>query len=72
MSKKKRDQIDDLTQNQQSDDKPKIHFSFWFQKALNDRKVKFYQEDALLVFFKKQGLGEEADEDSYNRALEKF
>jgi hypothetical protein len=35
-------------------------------------KIRYYQDEALLVFFKKQGLKNLEDEDTYNKAFERF
>lgn len=70
MSKKKKNQIEDL--ELQTQEKPKMHFSFWFDKKLSEGEVRFYQDEALLVYFKKQGLTENEDESSYDRAFETF
>lgn len=55
-----------------SPEKPKIPFAMWFDKMVKRGKLRHYHDEALLVFFKKQGLKDHEDEDSYNRAFEKF
>lgn len=52
--------------------RPKVPFAFWFDKAQKAGKVKQYQEVALLVYFKKQGLTKIENEDKYNEALKSF
>ena len=51
---------------------PKITFEHWFDKALKAGKVRHYQDEALLVFFKKQGLKNTEIEDQYNKAFKNF
>lgn len=55
-----------------TNEQPPIPFVHWFDKQLKAGKVKFYQDEALLVFFKKQGLKSIEDEDLYNEAFERF
>lgn len=52
--------------------KPKIPFDHWFDGKVKAGKLRHYQDEALLVFFAKRGLKDNEDEDSYNKALEKF
>ena len=49
-----------------------MSFTHWLDGAVKRGEVKYWQEEALLVFFKKKGLSEMADEDSYNRVFESF
>lgn len=77
MSKKRRNDIEELnesltSQEPQEEEIPKIPFAHWFNNQLVKGKVKFYQDEALLVYFKKKGLSELEDEDLYNRTFENF
>jgi len=47
-------------------------YAIWFAKALKRKKVKFHQEESLLVFFKKQGLSKNEPEDAYFAMLTKY
>jgi len=51
---------------------PKVNFQAWFNKKLKKKQVRFWQDEGLLVFFKKQGLTEAEAEDLYDEALERF
>lgn len=78
MSKKfKKNEIEDLepvvdTPQTTGAQERKIPFAHWFDRQVQAHKLRSYQDEALLVFFKKQGLKNIEDEDTYNRALEKF
>lgn len=78
MSKRKREEIADLENPVKAkaeagtSSKPKIPFAHWFDKQLRAGKVRDYQDEALLVFFKKQGLKNLEDEEKYDAALERF
>ena len=52
--------------------KPKISFQAWFIKQTKLGKLRFYQDDAVLVFFKKNGLTETEDPDRYQECFKKF
>lgn len=52
--------------------KPKVPFMHWFDKKVKTGVIRLHQEDALRVFFKKQGLKDFEDQDTYNRVLELF
>lgn len=51
---------------------PKVSFQYWFNENLKRHKVRFWQDDAILVFFKKQGLTENEIQDTYDKAFERF
>lgn len=51
---------------------PMLSFSHWFDKMLKKGKVRHYQDEALLVFFKKQGLKNIEMEDTYNKTFKSF
>jgi hypothetical protein len=53
-------------------ERPKIPFSQWFNRKVSEGRLKHYQDEALLIFLKKQGLSEIEDEDQYNRTLNTF
>jgi hypothetical protein len=50
----------------------KIPFAHWFSEKVKSGKLRHYQDEALLVFLKKQGLGELESADNYEAALKKF
>lgn len=50
----------------------KVPFAHWFDKLVKSGKIRAHQDEALLVFLKKQGLKAAEDENVYNRAFEKF
>jgi hypothetical protein len=50
----------------------KIPFSVWFDRMMKAGKVKFWQEESLLVYMRKQGLSNAEAEDLYCDALKKF
>lgn len=52
--------------------KPKMPFSVWFDRLVKAGKIRDYQDEALLVFFKKKGLKSSEDVDTYNKAFENF
>ena len=73
MSKRKRNEIEDLAVPvKEVSGEPKMPFTVWFDKMLSAGRVKFYQDEALLVFFKKQGLKNAEIETTYNKAFENF
>lgn len=80
MSKRKRNFIQDLEETpspeiesgEPAKDVIPMSFTHWLDGAVKRGEVKYWQEEALLVFFKKKGLSEIADEDSYNRVFENF
>lgn len=75
MARRKRTEIEDLpvaTESAQQPEVPTIPFAHWFDKMLKKGKVRHYQDEALLVFFKKQGLKNTEIEDTYNRTFESF
>lgn len=75
MGRRRKSEIEDLpsvTEASKADTPPKISFAHWFDKQLKNGAVRHYQDEALLVFFKKQGLKNTEMEDTYNRAFEKF
>ena len=51
---------------------PKLPFEIWFSHMLKEKKVKFWQEEPILVFMKKQGLSSAETEDAYTKVLAKF
>jgi hypothetical protein len=53
-------------------EKPKVPFTTWFDKMMKSGKVRDHQDEALLVFFKKQGLKTLESEENYNEAFKKF
>lgn len=50
----------------------KMPFSVWFNKMLKRGKVKYWQEEPLLVYMRKQGLSQAEAEDQYSEVLKKF
>lgn len=53
-------------------EQPKVPFEIWFKHMLTAKRVKFWQEEPLLVFMQKQGLSKSEAEDTYTKALERF
>ncbi len=53
-------------------EKPKVPFTTWFDKMMKAGKVRDHQDEALLVYFKKQGLKNLEPEEKYNEAFKKF
>ena len=51
---------------------PKISFSAWFHKKVAAKKVRFYEDEAILVFFKKRGLTENETEDAYESVFKLY
>lgn len=49
-----------------------LPFAHWFDKMLKLGKVRHYQDEAILVFFKKQGLRNTEMEDTYNKMFKNF
>lgn len=52
--------------------KPTMSFEAWFQSKLAEKKVKYWQDYTLSVFFEKQGLGLEESKEAYDKCFEKF
>lgn len=59
-------------QESQDTEIPKIPFDHWFDQKVKAGEVRDFQEEALMVFFKKQGLKNTEIEDKYNRAFKNF
>lgn len=79
MSKKKKqsDEIVDLEQSEAvevSTEAPivLIPFTHWVDKLIKKGKIRDYQDEALLVFFKKQGLKAQEPEEVYDTAFKRF
>ena len=70
---KKINSVDDLKSEEVAEIvKPKIAFESWFASKLAKKQVKFYQDEALLVFMRKQGLKDVENPDLYEEAFKKF
>lgn len=52
--------------------RPKIPFGHWFDTKVKAGRLKFYQDEALLVFVAKRGYTELEDEDIYEALLKLF
>lgn len=68
---------DDIAPEKQAElprppERPKVPFTTWFDKMMKAGKVRDHQDEALLVFFKKQGLKTLESEEKYNDAFKKF
>lgn len=74
MARRRKTEIEDLPSPapESTPEQPRIPFAHWFDKMLKKGKVRHYQDEALLVFFKKRGLKNTEMEDTYNRAFEIF
>lgn len=51
---------------------PKVTFSAWFEAKVKKRKLKYWQEEALEVFMRKQSLSVLEPEDKYDEAFKRF
>ena len=74
MARRRKQEIEDLPPSQEAaqPEVPKVPFAMWFDKLVKKGKIRAHQDEALLVFFKKQGLKNTEMEDTYNRAFENF
>ena len=52
--------------------KPKVPFDIWFSNKLAAKEVRFYEDEILKVFFKKQGLSNVEYADTYEDYFRKF
>lgn len=49
-----------------------VPFTHWVDKLIKKGKIRYHQDEALLVFFKKHGLKAQEPEEVYDAAFSKF
>lgn len=49
-----------------------LSFKAWFDKKVKEGKLRSYQDHALKVFFKKNGLKDIEDQNTYDETFKKF
>lgn len=72
VKKFKSEEVEDFSVNPSVLEERTLSYPHWFDLKLKQGEVSFYQIDSLLVFFKKKGLTEIENPDSYEKAFLKF